>query len=142
MNALLNNLLPYLEYSSFSYAPTIGKEKTSLDLYYNHKMYVGSIGVDNDKLYLSILAGFTESLEGSFPQYYNNLDKFLGRFNLKPIIGLSEWDNAYKRVYEILSVKQPLINYVDTLLKCLHDKTTTSAEMYVETVRKIVDEFG
>ena len=142
MNALLDNLLPYLEYSSFSYNPTVGKEKTSLDLFYNHRMYVGSIGVDNDKLYLRILTDITESLEDSFPQYYNDLDKFLGRFNLKPMIRLSEWDDEYYRVYEILSVKQSLTNYMDVLSKCLHDKTRASAEMYVETVRKIVDEFG
>lgn len=142
MNTLLNSLLPYLEYSSFNYAPTVGKEKTSLDLYYNHRMYAGSIGVDNNKLYLRILTGVTESVEDSFPQYYNDLNKFLDRFNLKPIIRFSEWNNEYQRVYEILSVKQSLTIYVDTLSKCLQDKTKASAKMYVETVRKIVDEFG
>lgn len=116
MNKLLNDLLPYLDYSSFSYNPTVGKEKTSLDLYYSHKIRVGGIGVDNDKLYLSILTDFTESVEDSFPQYYNDLGKFLKRFNLKPVMRFSEWDDEYIQVYEILSVNQ---NFIDILSKYL-----------------------
>lgn len=123
MNKLLNDLLPYLDYSSFSYNPTVGKEKTSLDLYYRHKMRVGGISVDNDKLYLNIFTHFTESVEDSFPQYYNDLDKFLKRFNLKPVMRFSEWDNEYIQVYEILSVNQTLITFIDT-------------------IRMILDEFG
>ena len=144
MNKLLNGLLPYLNYSSFSYNPTVGKEKTSLDLYYKHKMRVGKIGVDNDKLYLSILTDFTESVEDSFPQYYNDLDKFLKRFNLKPVIRFNErgYVDEYTQVYEILSVNQTLSTYIDALSKYLHTKFPASAEKYIETVRKITDEFG
>ena len=144
MDKILNGLLPYLNYSSFSYNPTVGKEKTSLDLYYKHKMRVGKIGVDNDKLYLSILTDFTESVEDSFPQYYNDLDKFLKRFNLKPVIRFNEcgYVDEYTQVYEILSVNQTLSTYIDALSKYLHTKSTASAEKYIETVRKIPDEFG
>lgn len=142
MNKLLNDLLPYLDYSSFSYNPTVGKEKTSLDLYYNHKMRVGKIGVDNDKLYLSILTDFTESTEDSFPQYYNDLDKFLKRFNLKPVMRFSEWDDEYIQVYEILSVNQTLITFIDILAECLNDRTTASVHVYSDTIRMILDEFG
>lgn len=143
MNKLLNDLLPYLDYSSFSYNPTVGKEKTSLDLYYNHKMRVGKIGVDNDKLYLNILTDFTESVEDSFPQYYNDLDKFLNRFNLKPVMRFSgEWDDEYIQVYEILSVNQTLVTFIDILSECLNDRTTTSVHVYSDTIRMILDEFG
>lgn len=142
MNKMLNDLLPYLEYSSFSYNPMVGKEKTSLDLYYNHKMNAGSISVDNNKLYLNILTGFTESVEDSFPCYYNDLDKFLNRFNLKPVIKFKEWDNSYIQVYEILSVKQSLITSMAALQKYMKDMTKASAMLYVGTVRKILDEFG
>ena len=142
MNKLLNDLLPYLDYSSFSYNPTVGKEKTSLDLYYNHKMSVGSIGVDADKLYLCILTNITESLEDSFPRYYNDLDKFLKRFNLKPVMKLSEWDDEYIQVYEILSVNQTLITFIDILSECLNDRTTASVHVYSDTIRMIMGEFG
>lgn len=144
MNKILNDLLPYLEYSSFSYNPTVGKEKTSLDLYYKHKMRVGRIGVDRDKLYLSILTDVTESVEDSFPQYYNDLDKFLKRFNLKPVIRFNEcgYVDEYTQVYEILSVNQTLITYVDALSACLNDRTTASVHVYSDTIRMILDEFG
>lgn len=142
MNKLLNDLLPYLDYSSFSYNPTVGKEKTSLDLYYNHKFRAGRIGVDNDKLYLNILTDFTESVKNSFPQYYNDLDKFLKRFNLKPVMRFSEWDDEYIQVYEILSVNQTLITFVDILSECINDRTTASVHVYSDTIRMILDEFG
>lgn len=144
MNKLLNDLLPYLDYSSFIYIPTVGKEKTSLDLYYNHKMRVGKVGVDNGKLYLSILTDFTESVEDSFPQYYNDLDKFLKRFNLKPVIRFNEcgYVNEYTQVYEILSVNQTLITFIDILSECLKDRTTASVHVYSDTIRMILDEFG
>lgn len=144
MNKLLNDLLPYLDYSSFSYNPTVGKEKTSLDLYYNHKIRAGRIGVDSDKLYLSILTDLTESTEDSFPRYYNDLSKFLNRFNLKPIIRFSEYGYTaeYSQVYEILSVNQTLITFIDVLASCLNDRTTASVHMYSDTIRKILDEFG
>ena len=142
MNKLLNDLLPYLDYSSFSYNPTVGKEKTSLDLYYNHKMRVGKIGVDNDKLYLNILTDFTESVEDSFPQYYTDLNKFLSRFNLKPMLKLSGWDNSHVQAYEILSVNQALITLVDVLSECLDDRTPASVPIYGNTIRMIMDEFG
>lgn len=143
MNKLLNDLLPYLDYSSFSYNPTVGKEKTSLDLYYNHKMRVGKIGVDNDKLYLNIFTDFTEAVEDSFPQYYNNLDKFLKRFNLKPVMRFSgEWVDEYIQVYEILSVNQTLVTFIDILSECLNDRTTASVHVYSDTMMRILDEFG
>lgn len=142
MNKLLNDLLPYLDYSSFSYNPTVGKEKTSLDLYYNHKFRAGRIGVDNDKLYLNILTDFTESVKNSFPQYYNDLDKFLKRFNLKPVMRFSEWDDEYIQVYEILNVNQTLVTLVDILSECINDRTTASVHVYSDTMGIILDEFG
>ena len=144
MNKLLNDLLPYLDYSSFIYIPTVGKEKTGLDLYYNHKIRVGKVGVDNGKLYLSILTDFTESVEDSFPQYYNDLDKFLKRFNLKPVIKFNEcgYVDEYTQVYEILSVNQTLITFIDILSECLNDRTTASVHVYSDTIRMILDEFG
>lgn len=142
MNKLLNDLLPYLDYSSFSYNPMVGKEKTCLDLYYNHKMRVGKIGVDNDKLYLNILTDLTESTEDSFPRYYNDLSKFLNRFNLKPVMRFSEWDDEYIQVYEILSVNQTLVTFIDILSECLNDRTTASVHVYSDTIRMILDEFG
>ena len=107
-------------------------------------MRVGKIGVDNDKLYLSILTDFTESVEDSFPQYYNDLDKFLKRFNLKPVIRFNEcgYVDEYTQVYEILSVNQTLITYVDVLSACLNDRTTASVHVYSDTIRMILDEFG
>lgn len=138
MNKLLNDLLPYLDYSSFSYNPTVGKEKTSLDLYYNHKIRAGRIGVDNNKLYLSILTGFYRANE----QYHNDLGKFLKRFNLKPVIRFSEWDDECTQVYEILSVNQILITLVGILSKCLDDRTPASVPIYGDTIRMILDEFG
>lgn len=144
MNKLLNDLLPYLDYSSFSYNPTVGKEKTSLDLYYNHKFRAGRIGVDNGILYLVILTDITESVEDSFPQYYNDLGRFLKRFNLKPVIRFNEcgFADEYTRVYEVLSVNQALVTLVDVLSKCLDDRTPASVPIYGSTIRMIMDEFG
>lgn len=142
MNVLLNNLLPYLDSISFSYMPTQGKEKTSLDLYYDHKIWVGQISVDNDKLYLYILVEYTESLEDSIPTYYNDLDKFLNRFNLKYVLKFKKWDNNYEQIYEILSPKASLVNYISFLSSCKNCMTKTTAEQYVETIRKIQNEFG
>lgn len=142
MNVLLNNLLPYLDSISFSYMPTQGKEKTSLDLYYDHKIWVGQISVDNDKLYLYILVECTESLEDSIPTYYNDLDKFLNRFNLKYVLKFKKWDNNYEQIYEILSPKASLVNYISFLSSCKNCMTKTTAEQYVETIRKIQNEFG
>ena len=142
MNALLDNLLPYLDSNSFSYMPTQGEEKTSLDLYYEHKIWVGNIKVDNDKLYLHILVECTESLEDSIPTYYNDLDRFLNRFNLKYVLKLKKWDNNYEQLYEILSPKTSLINYIKFLGSCKNCMTKTTAEQYVETMRKILHEFG
>lgn len=142
MNVLLNNLLPYLDSISFSYMPTQGKEKTSLDLYYDHKIWVGQISVDNDKLYLYILVECTESLEDSIPTYYNDLDKFLNRFNLKYVLKFKKWDNNYEQIYEVLSPKASLVNYINFLILCKSCMTKTTAEQYVETIRKIQNEFG
>lgn len=142
MNVLLNNLLPYLDSSSFSYMPMQGKEKTSLDLYYDHKIWVGHISVDNDKLYLYILVECTESLEDSIPTYYNDLDKFLNRFNLKYELKFKRWDNNYEQIYEILSPKTSLVKYINFLVLCKSCMTKATAEQYVETIRKIQNEFG
>lgn len=144
MNKMLNDLLPYLDHSSFSYNPTVGSEKTSLDLYYIHKIRVGSISVDNgNKLYLSIFTYFTESIGDSFPRYYADLDRFLHRFKLKPVLRFAtEGDITYQQVCEILSINQILITYVDVLSACLNSRTTISVPTYVDTVRRIVHEFG
>lgn len=122
--------------------PTQGKEKTSLDLYYDHKIWVGQISVDNDKLYLYILVECTESLEDSIPTYYNDLDKFLNRFNLKYALKFKKWDNNYEQIYEVLSPKASLVNYINFLILCKSCMTKTTAEQYVETIRKIQNEFG
>ena len=142
MDALLDSLLPYLDSTSFSYMPKVGMEGTSLDLYYNHIIHVGCIGVDSGRLYLNIHVMFTESFEDSFPTYYNDLGKFLNRFNLKHMLRFKGWDNNHKQVYEILSPKVSLIKYLDSLNLCKHCTTTASAEQYVEILRKIQDEFG
>lgn len=142
MNTLLNSLLPYLDSSSFSYMPTQGKEKTSLDLYYDHKIWVGQISVDNDKVYLYILVECTESLEDFIPTYYSDLDKFLNRFNLKYELKFKRWDNNYEQIYEVLSPKASLVNYVHFLSSCEHCMTKTAAEQYVLTLRIIQSEFG
>lgn len=142
MNALLNNLLPYLDSNSFSYMPTQGEEKTSLDLYYEHKIWVGNIKVDNDKLYLYILVECTESLEDSIPTYYNDLDRFLNRFNLKSMLKIKKWDNNYEQIYAVLSPKVSLVNYVSFLGSCKHCMTKTTANQYIEIMRKIQHEFG
>lgn len=142
MNVLLNNLLPYLDSNSFSYMPMQGEEKTSLDLYYEHKIKVGNIRVDNDKVYLYILVECTESLEDSIPTYYSDLDKFLNRFNLKYVLKLKIWDNNYDQIYEILSPKVSLVNYISFLSSCKNCMTKTTAEQYIETLRKVQSEFG
>lgn len=144
MDALLDSLLPYLDSTSFSYMPTVGMEATSLDLYYNHRIYVGCISVDSGRLYLNIRVTFTESIKDSLsiPTYYNDLNKFLHRFNLKHVLKLREWDSIHQQVYEILSPKVSLIKYLDSLDLCKHCMTTASAEQYVEILRKIEDEFG
>ena len=142
MNVLLNNLLPYLDSSSFSYMPTQGEEKTSLDLYYDHRVWVGHISVDNDKLYLYILVECTESLEDSIPAYYNDLDKFLNRFNLKYELKFHRWDNNYEQIYEILSPKTSLVKYINFLVLCKSCMTKATAEQSIEIMRKIQDEFG
>lgn len=142
MNALLNSLLPYLDSSSFSYMPTQGKEKTSLDLYYDHKIWVGQISVDNDKLYLYILVECTESLLDCIPLYPNALDKFLNRFNLKYELKFKGWDNHYNQIYEVLSPKVSLVEYLDFLDSCKYCRTTASAEQFIEILRKLHDEFG
>lgn len=142
MNVLLNNLLPYLDSSSFSYMPMQGKEKTSLDLYYEHKIWVGHISVDNDKLYLYILVECTESLEDSIPTYYSDLDKFLNRFNLKYVLKFKKWDNNYEQICEILSPKTSLVKYINFLTLCKSCMIKTTAEQSIEIMRKIQDEFG
>lgn len=142
MDALLDSLLPYLDSTSFSYIPTVGMEATSLDLYYNHRIYVGCISVNAGKLYLNIRVTFTESFEDSFPTYYNDLDRFLNRFNLKHILRLKEWDNSHKQIYEILSPKVSLVKYLDFLDSCKYCRTTASAKQSIEILRKLHDEFG
>lgn len=142
MNVLLNSLLPYLDSSSFSYMPMQGKEKTSLDLYYEHKIWVGHISVDNDKLYLYILVGCTEFFLECIPSYPNALDKFLHRFNLKYMLKFKGWDNHYNQIYEILSPKASLVKYINFLTLCKSCMTKTTAEQSIETMRKIQNEFG
>lgn len=142
MDALLDSLLPYLNSTSFSYIPTVGMGATSLDLYYNHRIYAGCISVDNGRLYLGIYVMFPESIEDSFPTHYNDLDRFLNRFNLKHIIRLKEWDNSHKQIYEILSPKVSLVKYLDFLDSCKYCRTIASAKQSVEILRKLHDEFG
>lgn len=142
MDALLDSLLPYLDSNSFSYNPTVGMEATSLDLYYNHRIPVGYISVDSGRLYLGMCVVFTESFEDSFPSYYNDLVKFLNRFNLKHVMKFKGWDNIHRQVYEILNPKVSLIKYLDSLDLCKHCMTTASAEQSVEILRKLHDEFG
>lgn len=122
--------------------PTVGMAATSLDLYYNHRIYVGCISVDAGKLYLNIRVTFTESFEDSFPTYYNDLNKFLHRFNLKHMLELKEWDGIHQQVYEILSPKVSLVEYLDFLDSCKYCRTTASAKQSIEILRKLHDEFG
>lgn len=142
MDALLDSLLPYLDSTSFSYIPTVGMEDTSLDLYYMHSIYAGYIGVDSGRLYLGIYVMFPESIEDSFPTYYNDLDRFLNRFNLKYVLKFKKWDNNYEQIYEVLSPKASLVKYINFLILCKSCMTKTTAEQSIEIMRKIQNEFG